>query len=173
MQRARHCGILTGLPDAYGRGRIIGDYRRIPLYGTAFLIAQKRKAKDQILPDVMDVETIQQREEISEQVKSLYELTKMAQSYGFDISRAARNFTEAVQWLYFGYLGVVKEQNGAAMSLGRVSTFLDIYAEEELKNGTMTESEIQEVVDHFIMKLRIVRFGSFNHNGVFYRIFFL
>ncbi len=158
MQRARHCGILTGLPDAYGRGRIIGDYRRIPLYGTAFLIAQKRKAKDQILSDVMDVETIQQREEISEQVKSLYELTKMAQSYGFDISRAARNFTEAVQWLYFGYLGVVKEQNGAAMSLGRVSTFLDIYAEEELKNGTMTESEIQEVVDHFIMKLRIVRF---------------
>lgn len=158
MQRARHAGLVTGLPDAYGRGRIIGDYRRVPLYGTAFLIAQKRKAKDTCIPDVLDIETIQQREEMSEQIRGLYELTKMAQSYGFDISRAARNFPEAVQWLYFAYLGAVKEQNGAAMSLGRISTFLDIYAEKDLSEGTITESEVQEIMDHFIMKLRMVRF---------------
>ncbi|HOO60826.1 MAG TPA: formate C-acetyltransferase [Bacillota bacterium] len=158
MQRVRHAGLITGLPDAYGRGRIIGDYRRLPLYGTAFLIACKRKAKDSFIPEVLDAEAIQSREEISEQVKALNELTKMAASYGFDISRAARNFREAVQWLYFGYLGSVKEQNGAAMSLGRTSTFLDIYAEEDLKAGTITESEVQEIVDHFIMKLRMVRF---------------
>ena len=158
MKRARHAGLVTGLPDAYGRGRIIGDYRRVPLYGTAFLIAQKRKAKDTMIPDVMDTEQIRGREEISDQVRGLYELTKMAQTYGFDISRAARNFKEAVQWLYFAYLGAVKEQNGAAMSLGRISTFLDIYAQQDLDEGIITESEIQEIVDHFIMKLRIVRF---------------
>ena len=158
MKRARHAGLVTGLPDAYGRGRIIGDYRRVPLYGTAFLIAQKRKAKDTMIPDVMDTEQIRGREEISDQVRGLYELTKMAQTYGFDISRAARNFKEAVQWLYFAYLGAVKEQNGAAMSLGRISTFLDIYAQQDLDEGIITESEIQEIVDHFIMKLRMVRF---------------
>ncbi|MBN1891385.1 MAG: formate C-acetyltransferase [Clostridiales bacterium] len=158
MQRARHAGLVTGLPDSYGRGRIIGDYRRVPLYGTAFLIAQKRKAKDSFIPDVMDTETIQQREEMSEQVRGLYELTKMAQSYGYDISRAARNFTEAVQWLYFAYLGAVKEQNGAAMSLGRVSTFLDIYAQKDLEEGRLTEPEVQEIVDQLIMKLRLIRF---------------
>ena len=158
MQRARHAGLVTGLPDAYGRGRIIGDYRRVALYGTAFLIAQKRKAKDSVIPDVMDTETIQQREEMSDQVRGLYELTKMAQGYGFDISRAARNFTEAVQWLYFAYLGAVKEQNGAAMSLGRVSTFLDIFAQKDLEEGRLTEPEVQEIVDQFIMKLRMVRF---------------
>ena len=158
MKRARHAGLVTGLPDAYGRGRIIGDYRRVPLYGTAFLIAQKRKAKDTMIPDVMDTEQIREREEISDLVRGLYELTKMAQSYGYDISRAARSFKEAVQWLYFAYLGAVKEQNGAAMSLGRVSTFLDIYAQQELDEGTITESEVQEIVDHFIMKLRLVRF---------------
>ncbi len=158
MQRARHAGLVTGLPDAYGRGRIIGDYRRIPLYGTAFLIAQKRKAKDSVIPDVIDTETIQQREEMSDQIRGLYELTKMAQGYGFDISRAARNFSEAVQWLYFGYLGAVKEQNGAAMSLGRVSTFLDIYAQKDIEEGRLTETEVQEIIDQFIMKLRMVRF---------------
>ena len=158
MKRARHAGLVTGLPDAYGRGRIIGDYRRVPLYGTALLIAQKRKAKDTMIPDVMDTEQIRGREEISDQVRGLYELTKMAQTYGFDISRAARNFKEAVQWLYFAYLGAVKEQNGAAMSLGRISTFLDIYAQQDLDEGIITESEIQEIVDHFIMKLRMVRF---------------
>ncbi len=158
MQRARHAGLVTGLPDAYGRGRIIGDYRRVPLYGTAFLIAQKRKAKDSVIPDVMDTDTIQQREEMADQVRGLYELTKMAQGYGFDISRAARNFTEAVQWLYFAYLGAVKEQNGAAMSLGRVSTFLDIFAQKDLDEGRLTEPEVQEIVDQFIMKLRMVRF---------------
>ena len=158
MQRARHAGLVTGLPDAYGRGRIIGDYRRVPLFGTAVLIARKRKTKDSVIPDVMDIETIQQREEMSDQIRGLYELTKMARSYGYDISRAARNFTEAVQWLYFAYLGAVKEQNGAAMSLGRVSTFLDIYAQKDLEEGRLTEPEVQEIVDHFIMKLRMVRF---------------
>lgn len=158
MQRARHAGLVTGLPDSYGRGRIIGDYRRVALYGTAFLIAQKRKAKDSVIPDVMDTETIQQREEMSDQVRGLYELTKMAQGYGYDISRAARNFTEAVQWLYFAYLGAVKEQNGAAMSLGRVSTFLDIFAQKDLEEGRLTEAEVQEIVDQFVMKLRMVRF---------------
>ncbi len=158
MQRARHAGLITGLPDAYGRGRIIGDYRRVALYGTDFLIAAKRKAKDLAIQDTMDARTIQQREEISEQIRALKELAVMANSYGCDISKPAKNFSEAVQWLYFAYLGSVKEQNGAAMSLGRVSTFLDIYAERDLKSGALTESEVQEIVDHFIMKLRMVRF---------------
>jgi formate C-acetyltransferase len=158
MQHARHAGLITGLPDAYGRGRIIGDYRRVPLYGTAFLIANKRKGKENCTLDTMDSATIQLREEIADQIRALYELTRMAQGYGFDISVPAKNFKEAVQWLYFAYLGAVKEQNGAAMSLGRVSTFLDIYAQKELDEGTITEEQVQEIVDHFIMKLRMVRF---------------
>jgi len=158
MQRARHAGLITGLPDAYGRGRIIGDYRRVPLYGTSFLISHKRKGKDNCTLDTMDPGTIQLREEIADQIRALYDLTRMAQSYGFDISVPAKNFREAVQWLYFAYLGAVKEQNGAAMSLGRVSTFLDIYAQKDLDEGIITEAEVQEVVDHFIMKLRMVRF---------------
>lgn len=158
MQRARHAGLITGLPDAYGRGRIIGDYRRVALYGTAFLIEQKKAAKDRCIQETMDPAAIQQREEISEQIRALFDLSKMAQSYGFDISVPAINFREAVQWLYFGYLGAVKEQNGAAMSLGRVSTFLDIYAEKDLAEGLLTETQVQEIVDQFIMKLRMVRF---------------
>ena len=158
MKKARHTGIITGLPDAYGRGRIIGDYRRVALYGVDFLIEQKEIAKKKINPVIMDSPHIRLREEISEQIRSLKELKVMAESYGYDISKPATNVKEAIQWLYFGYLGAVKEQNGAAMSLGRVSTFLDCYAEKDLAEGTFTEEEIQEFVDHFIMKLRIVRF---------------
>ncbi len=158
MKRARHSGIITGLPDAYGRGRIIGDYRRVPLYGTEFLIEQKKRAKQAYVFDAMDSPAIRQREEMSEQIRALQELTEMAASYGFDISKPAQDTKEAIQWLYFGYLAAVKEQNGAAMSLGRVTTFLDIYAEADLKSGRYTEEEIQEFVDHFVMKLRIVRF---------------
>ncbi|WP_085833401.1 formate C-acetyltransferase [Clostridium merdae] len=158
IKKARHCGIITGLPDAYGRGRIIGDYRRVALYGTAFLIEQKKKAKSEAIANAMDSDLIQLREELSEQVRALGELTEMAASYGFDISRPAENTKEAIQWLYFAYLAAVKEQNGAAMSLGRVSTFLDVYAEQDMKNGVFTEAQIQEMVDHFVMKLRIVRF---------------
>ena len=158
MKKARHSGIITGLPDAYGRGRIIGDYRRVPLHGTSFLIDKKKDAKTHFLSDRMDEKTIRGREELSEQIRALEELTSMAASYGYDISRPAVNTLEAIQWLYFAYLAAVKEQNGAAMSLGRVSTFLDIYAEEDLAKGRFTEAEIQEMVDHFVMKLRIVRF---------------
>ena len=158
MKKARHAGIMTGLPDSYGRGRIIGDYRRVALYGVDRLIEQKKTAKKNMIIDVMDPEQIRKREEIAEQIKSLQELKEMAASYGFDISRPAEDTKEAIQWLYFGYLAAVKEQNGAAMSIGRTSTFLDIYAEADLKSGKYTESEIQEFVDHFIMKLRIVRF---------------
>ena len=158
MKRARHAGIITGLPDSYGRGRIIGDYRRVPLYGVDFLLEQKLRAKKEMVIDVMDSDHIRKREEIAEQIKALKELKEMAAKYGFDISRPAENTKEAIQWLYFGYLAAVKEQNGAAMSIGRISTFLDCYAEEDLKNGVFTEEEIQEFVDHFIMKLRIVRF---------------
>ena len=158
MKKARHTGIITGLPDAYGRGRIIGDYRRVPLYGTDYLIAQKKHAKENFVFDVMDSDTIRDREEISEQIRSLTELHQMAKSYGFDISKPATDTKEAIQWLYFAYLAAIKEQNGAAMSLGRVSTFLDIYSEADLASGRYTEREIQEFVDHFVMKLRIVRF---------------
>lgn len=158
IKRARHCGIITGLPDAYGRGRIIGDYRRVALYGTAFLIEEKKKAKSESVAAAMDSDLMQLREELSEQIRALSELTEMAASYGFDISKPASNTREAIQWLYFGYLAAVKEQNGAAMSLGRVSTFLDVYAEQDIKNGLFTEEQIQEMVDHFVMKLRIVRF---------------
>jgi len=158
MKQARHAGIITGLPDAYGRGRIIGDYRRVALYGVDQLIAEKVRAKKEMIFDVMDYKVIRHREEIAEQVKALKELKEMAAEYGFDISKPATDVKEAVQWLYFGYLAAVKEQNGAAMSIGRISTFLDCYAERDLAAGKYTEAEVQEMVDHFIMKLRIVRF---------------
>lgn len=158
MKRARHTGIITGLPDAYGRGRIIGDYRRLPLYGIDFLIEQKKKSFDEYNYEVMDEESIQHREELQEQIRALEKLKRMCESYGFDVSKPAQDTKEAIQWLYFAYLGAIKEQNGAAMSLGRVSTFLDIYSEQDLKSGKYTEQEIQEMVDHFIMKLRLVRF---------------
>ena len=158
MRKARHTGIITGLPDSYGRGRIIGDYRRVPLYGVDFLIEKKKEAKANYVFDVMDQDVIRQREELSEQIKALEELKEMAAGYGFDIGRPASDTKEAIQWLYFAYLAAVKEQNGAAMSLGRVSTFLDIYAERDLASGKYTEEQIQEFVDHFVMKLRIVRF---------------
>ena len=159
MKKARHAGIITGLPDAYGRGRIIGDYRRVPLYGVDRLIEAKKKAlQTELVFDIMDSPTIRLREEVSEQIRALEALKTMAASYGFDISRPATNTKEAIQWLYFVYLGAVKEQNGAAMSLGRVSTFLDCYAQRDLMDGVFTESEIQEFVDHFVMKLRMVRF---------------
>lgn len=158
MLLARKTGIITGLPDAYGRGRIIGDYRRVALYGADFLIEEKTKAKNEYIFDIMDSPTVRLREEMSEQIRALYELKELAAIYGFDISRPAANTREAIQWLYFGYLAAIKEQNGAAMSIGRISTFLDIYAERDLKEGRFTEEEIQEMVDHFVMKLRIVRF---------------
>ncbi len=159
MKKARHTGIITGLPDAYGRGRIIGDYRRVALYGVDKLIAQKQKSlKEELVFDIMDSPTIRLREEVSEQIRALKELKEMALKYGFDISKPATDTKEAIQWLYFGYLGAVKEQNGAAMSIGRVATFLDCYSERDLESEKYTESEIQEFVDHFIMKLRMVRF---------------
>jgi formate C-acetyltransferase len=158
MKRARHTGIITGLPDAYGRGRIIGDYRRVPLYGVDFLIEKKKQAKKNYVFATMDSPVIRQREELSEQIRALEELKEMAASYGYDISRPAQDTKEAIQWLYFAYLAAVKEQNGAAMSLGRVSTFLDIYAQKDLEEGRYTEEQIQEMVDHFVMKLRMVRF---------------
>ena len=157
MKKARHAGIITGLPDAYGRGRIIGDYRRVALYGVDRLIEDKIAAKKSHDYDPMYGDTVRDLEEIAEQIKALKELKQMAASYGFDISKPAQNTKEAIQWLYFGYLGAVKEQNGAAMSLGRVSTFLDINAEQDLADGTFTEDEIQEMVDHFVMKLRLVK----------------
>ncbi|NCU18194.1 formate C-acetyltransferase [Pallidibacillus pasinlerensis] len=159
MRRARSAGVITGLPDAYGRGRIIGDYRRVALYGVDFLIRQKEEDKNYIGSRTMTPDIIRDREEHSEQIRALHELKQMAASYGFDISEPASNAKEAIQWLYFGYLAAIKEQNGAAMSLGRVSTFLDIYIERDLKNGTLTEKEAQELVDHFVMKLRLVKFA--------------
>ncbi len=158
MRLARHSGIITGLPDAYGRGRIIGDYRRVALYGVDRLIADKRDQLVSLELDEITEPIIQKREEISEQIRALDELKAMAASYGFDISRPAMTAKEAVQWTYFGYLGAIKEQNGAAMSLGRISTFLDIYIERDLTCGVLTEVEAQEIVDHLVMKLRMVRF---------------
>lgn len=158
MRRCRRSGIITGLPDAYGRGRIIGDYRRVALYGVDRLIAEKQAEQAALDVDVMDEATIRLREELSEQIKALGELKAMAASYGYDISVPATTAKEAVQWLYFGYLAAVKEQNGAAMSLGRVSTFLDIFIERDLQRGLLTEAEAQELIDHFVMKLRMVRF---------------
>ena len=158
IRAARSAKLLTGLPDAYGRGRIIGDYRRVALYGVNRLIEEKQKDKDALGEVPTTEKEIRCAEELSDQIKALKDMIAMAASYGFDISRPAENAKEAVQWLYFGYLAGIKEQNGAAMSLGRTSTFLDIYAERDLAEGRYTESEIQEMVDHFIMKLRIVRF---------------
>lgn len=158
MKLARHSGIITGLPDAYGRGRIIGDYRRVALYGCDRLIADKKQQLIDLEVEYLEAPVIQLREEISEQIRALQELKQMAASYGFDISQPAANSQEAVQWTYFAYLGAVKEQNGAAMSLGRVGTFLDIYFERDLQNGDITEPELQELIDHFVMKLRMVRF---------------
>ena len=158
IRRCRSSHILTGLPDAYGRGRIIGDYRRVALYGVARLIARKQEEKNSLDSAMSTDEIIRDREELSEQLRSLKELQKMAASYGFDISVPARSAREAVQWLYFGYLAAVKEQNGAAMSLGRTSTFLDIYFQRDLKSGILTEEQAQEIIDDFVIKLRIVRF---------------
>ena len=158
MKAARHSAIITGLPDAYGRGRIIGDYRRVALYGIDRLIEDK-KEQFKSLEGEMTPERIQLREEISDQIRALKEMIELGKIYGFDISKPARNAKEAIQWLYFGYLSAVKEQNGAAMSIGRTSTFLDIYIERDLKEGIITESEAQEMVDHFIMKLRLVKFA--------------
>ncbi len=157
MRRARTAHILTGLPDTYGRGRIVGDYRRVALYGVDYLIAQKQKDKLNMDGD-MTPDKIRDREELSEQIKALGALKEMAAEYGFDISRPAETAQEAIQWLYFGYLGAIKDQNGAAMSIGRNSTFLDIYIERDLKNGTLTEKQAQELIDQFVMKLRIVKF---------------
>ena len=158
MRKCRHSHIITGLPDAYGRGRIIGDYRRVALYGVDALITDKTNQKNGT-GTVMDEKTIRHREELSEQIRALKELKQLGEIYGFDLSRPAENFKEAVQWLYLGYLAAVKEQNGAAMSIGRNTTFLDIYAERDLARGTFTESEIQEIVDHLVMKLRMVKFA--------------
>jgi len=158
MRACRSSHIITGLPDAYGRGRIIGDYRRVALYGIDRLIEEKLEQKE-TTRSAMYSEVIREREELAEQIRALKQLKEMAASYGFDISMPAKNTQEAIQWLYFGYLAAVKEQNGAAMSLGRTSTFLDIYAERDLRDGVFTESEIQELVDHFIMKLRLVKFA--------------
>ena len=158
MKACRSAHIITGLPDAYGRGRIIGDYRRVALYGVDRLIEDKKMQKE-TTRSAMYSDIIRDREELSEQIRALEDLKKMAASYGIDISKPANDTKEAIQWMYFGYLAAVKEQNGAAMSLGRTSTFIDIYAERDLKNGTYTEKEIQEFVDHFIMKLRLIKFA--------------
>ena len=158
MRAARKSGIITGLPDAYGRGRIIGDYRRVALYGVDRLIEDKNEQKLSLEVSCMDEDTIRLREEISDQIKALQALKRMAESYGFDISKPATNSREAIQWLYFAYLAAIKDQNGAAMSIGRTSTFLDIYFERDLKAGTITEEEVQELMDHFVMKLRMVKF---------------
>ena len=167
MKLARHAHIVTGLPDAYGRGRIIGDYRRVALYGVDLLIEDK---KEQLATSLvrMTSKNIRLREELAEQIKALGELKQLGEIYGFDISKPAKDVKEAIQWTYFGYLAAVKEQNGAAMSLGRTSTFLDIYAERDIKAGKYTEEQIQEMVDHFIMKLRMVRFARIpEYNALF------
>jgi len=157
VRACRSSHVLTGLPDAYGRGRIIGDYRRVPLHGVARLIERKEEERRSLDPAMSTEEIIRDREELSEQVRALKELQQMAASYGFDISGPARTAREAVQWLYLAYLAAVKEQNGAAMSLGRTSTYLDIYFQRDLAAGTLTEQQAQEIVDDFVIKLRIVR----------------
>lgn len=159
MMKCRHNKILTGLPDTYGRGRIVGDYRRVALYGIDFLISEKENDKANTGDGTMTDDIIQLREELSEQIRALKDMKTMAASYGFDISKPAKNAKEAVQWLYFGYLAAIKTQNGAAMSVGRVSTFLDIYIERDLENKVITEKEAQELIDHFVMKLRMVKFA--------------
>ena len=168
MMKVRHNKILTGLPDTYGRGRIVGDYRRVALYGIDFLIQEKMADYANTGDGTMTDNVIRQREEISDQVRALKQMKEMAQSYGYDISVPAKNAKEAVQWLYFGYLAAIKTQNGAAMSVGRVSTFLDIYIERDLKEGTLTEKEAQELIDHFVMKLRMVKFARIpSYNQLF------
>ena len=158
VRAARHSHIITGLPDAYGRGRIIGDYRRVALYGVDALIEAKKRDRMSLDMEWASEDVIRDREENAEQIRALMELKEMAASYGYDISQPARNAREAIQWLYFAYLGAVKEQNGAAMSIGRNATFLDIYIERDLAEGTLTESEAQELIDDLVIKLRIVRF---------------
>lgn len=168
MKLARHSKIITGLPDTYGRGRIVGDYRRVALYGIDYLIEQKQDDFNNCGDGSMYDETIRQREELADQIRALRKMKKMAESYGFDISKPAKNAREAFQWLYFGYLAAVKSQNGAAMSVGRVSTFLDIYIERDLKEGTLTETEAQELVDHMVMKFRMVKFARIeSYNNLF------
>ncbi|WP_315282755.1 formate C-acetyltransferase [Prevotella pallens] len=168
MKIARHNHILTGLPDTYGRGRIVGDYRRVALYGVDFLINEKKKDLKNCGDGVMTEEVIRLREEISMQIKALNELKAMAQIYGYDISNPAKNAREAVQWLYFGYLSAIKTQNGAAMSVGRISTFLDIYINRDLQEGTLTEDEAQELIDHIVMKFRMVKFARIpSYNQLF------
>ena len=157
MRKARHVGIITGLPDAYGRGRIIGDYRRVALYGMDYLIEQKKKDKQALGLKAMNEENIHLSEDVANQIIAMKDLVKMAANYGYDITKPATNAKEAVQWLYFGYLGAVKEQNGAANSIGRITTFLDIYFERDLKEGTITEVEAQEIIDDLVIKLRLVR----------------
>ena len=168
MKKARHSHIVTGLPDTYGRGRIVGDYRRVALYGIDFLIEQKQKDKDNCGCGMMTDDVIRLREEIAEQIKALQGMKEMAAIYGFDISRPAKDAKEAVQWLYFGYLAAIKTQNGAAMSVGRISTFLDIYIERDLKKGILTETEAQELIDHMVMKFRMVKFARIpSYNQLF------
>ena len=168
MKKARHNKIITGLPDTYGRGRIVGDYRRVALYGIDYLINQKKEDFANCGCGVMTDGVIRQREELAMQIKALGEMKVMAEKYGFDISEPAKNAKEAVQWLYFGYLAAIKTQNGAAMSVGRVSTFLDIYIERDLENGTITESEAQELIDHLVMKFRMVKFARIpSYNQLF------
>lgn len=168
MRLARRNKIVTGLPDTYGRGRIVGDYRRVALYGIDYLIEQKQKDFAYCGDGTMSDDVIRQREELAEQIKALKEMQVMAASYGYDISQPAKNSLEAVQWLYFGYLAAIKTQNGAAMSVGRISTFLDIYFERDLENGVFTESEIQEIVDHLTMKFRMVKFARIpSYNQLF------
>ncbi len=168
MRLARRNKIVTGLPDTYGRGRIVGDYRRVALYGIDYLIDQKQKDFAYCGDGTMSDDVIRQREELAEQIKALKEMKVMAASYGYDISQPAKNSLEAVQWLYFGYLAAIKTQNGAAMSVGRISTFLDIYFERDLENGVFTESEIQEIVDHLTMKFRMVKFARIpSYNQLF------
>ena len=158
IRAARSSHLITGLPDGYGRGRIIGDYRRVALYGVDLLIDIKREELEVLDTNEFTEEIIREREEMKEQIDALQALKVMAAKYGYDISKPASNAKEAVQWLYFGYLGAIKDQNGAAMSIGRTSTFLDIYFEKDLADGTLTEEQVQEIMDHFVMKLRLVRF---------------
>ena len=168
IRKARSAHILTGLPDTYGRGRIVGDYRRVALYGIDFLIASKKKDFDNIGDGTMTDDVIRLREEVAEQIKALGQIKEMAASYGFDISKPAKNAAEAFQWLYFGYLAAIKTQNGAAMSVGRISTFLDIYIQRDIKNGILTEEQAQELVDHIVMKFRMVRFARIeSYNQLF------
>ena len=168
MRKARSSHIITGLPDTYGRGRIVGDYRRVALYGIDYLMEEKAKDLNNCGDGTMTDEVIRLREEITEQHRALGEMKKMAASYGYDISKPAKNAKEAVQWLYFGYLSAIKTQNGAAMSIGRVSTFLDIYIQRDLDNGVLTEEEAQELIDHLTMKCRMVKFARItSYNELF------